>query len=336
MLEEGYPRVMVDSLTSDGVFEYYSRVVARNVEWLWYPYIPFGKITVVEGDPGDGKSSFILQVAAILTTGSRMPDGYQIDQAAPVIYQCREDDLADTIKPRLLAAGAICDRVAYIIDEDNSLTLSDQRIITALEQTGARLLILDPLQAYMAQEGDMNNVGRIRSCLGRLSSIASKYRCAIVLIGHMNKSGGGKSVYRGLGSIDIAAVARSILMISRDADDPDIRYMFPIKSSLAPEGPAIGFRFDRDAGFKWLGICEANVSPDVLPPGNRVGKMPDATELLISMLADGELPSAEVLERMSMNGISERTVYKIKRLLGIESRKKGRVWYWRLQTDGEA
>ena len=125
-------------------------------------------------------------------------------------------------------------------------------------------------------------------------------------------------------------------MITRDPDDPDIRYMFPVKSSLAPEGPAIGFRFDRDAGFKWLGICEGNVSTEVLSLGNRVGKMPDATELLFSMLVDGELPSAEVLERMAMNGVSERTVYKIKRLLGIESRKKGRVWYWRLQTDNEA
>ena len=112
---------MEDDSTEKGVYQYYSDVTAREVEWLWYPYIPYGKITVIEGDPGDGKYSFILQVAARLTRGDAMPDGYQISEPASVVYQCCEDDLADTIKPRLLAAGALCDRVAYIIDDDNSL-----------------------------------------------------------------------------------------------------------------------------------------------------------------------------------------------------------------------
>lgn len=326
---------MADDLTGKSVFQYYSSVTARQVEWLWYPYIPYGKITVIEGDPGDGKSSFILQVAARLTRGEAMPDGYQVSEPASVVYQCCEDDLADTIKPRLLAAGALCDRVAYIVDDDNSLTLCDERITTVLAQTGARLLILDPLQSYLSQEGDMYSVGRIRNSLGRLSMIASKHRCAVVLIGHMSKTNGKKNVYRGLGSIDIAAVARSILMISRDSDDPETRYMFPVKSSLAPEGAAIGFRFDRDTGFKWLGVCEPNVSVDDIPLSGHVGKIHDVSELIANMLADGEMPSAEILERMSMYGVSDRTVYKVKRLLGIVSYRKGRVWYWRLHTESE-
>ena len=326
---------MEDDSTGKDFYQYYSSVTAREVEWLWYPYIPFGKITIIEGDPGDGKSSFILQVAARLTRGDAMPDGYQISEPASVVYQCCEDDLADTIKPRLLAAGALCERVAYIIDDDNSLTFCDERIGTVLSQTGARLLILDPLQSYLSQEGDMYSVGRIRNSLGKLSMIATKYRCAVVLIGHMSKANGRKNVYRGLGSIDIAAVARSILMITRDSDDPDIRYMLPVKSSLAPEGPAIGFRFARDGGFKWLGVCEPNVPPDEIPFSGRVGKIPDVTELIASMLAEGDIPSTDVLERMATYGVSDRTVYKVKRLLGIESYRKGRAWYWRLHTESE-
>lgn len=326
---------MADDLAGRGVYQYYSNIAARKVEWLWYPYIPYGKITLIEGDPGDGKSSFILQVAARLTKGEAMPDGYQTTEPASVVYQCCEDDLADTIKPRLMAAGALCDKVAYIIDDDNSLTFYDERIVTVLTQTGARLLILDPLQSYLSQESDMYSVGRIRNALGKLSMIASKYRCAVVLIGHMNKSNGRKNVYRGLGSIDIAAVARSILMITRDADDPNVRYMLPVKSSLAPEGAAIGFRFDRSAGFKWLGACEPNVPADEVPFVGRVGKIPDVSEILASMLADEELPSTEILERMSVYGVSDRTIYKAKHLLGIESYRKGRVWYWRLHTQSE-
>ena len=146
---------MADDLAGNGVYQYYSSITARDVEWLWYPYIPYGKITLIEGDPGDGKSSFILQVAARLTKGEAMPDGYQTAEPSSVVYQCCEDNLADTIKPRLIAAGALCDKVAYIIDDDNSLTFCDERITTVLAQTGARLLILDPLQSYLSQEGDM-------------------------------------------------------------------------------------------------------------------------------------------------------------------------------------
>ncbi len=196
------------------MYDYYSNVRQRKVDWLWYPYIPYGKLTVLQGDPGDGKSTFILQIAALLSKGFQMPDGYQVEESQSIIYQCSEDDLADTVKPRLIAAGADCARIAFIVDDDERLTLEDERIEKTLAATKARLLIIDPIQAYLTQDYDMQNAIRMRTVLGGLSDLAAKYQCAIVLVGHMNKASGGKDLYRGLGSIDIAAIARSVLMIA--------------------------------------------------------------------------------------------------------------------------
>lgn len=225
----------------DFQYEYFSSVTQQKIEWLWYPYIPYGKLTILQGDPGEGKSTFILNVAALLTRGRDMPDGYKVSGPQRVVYQSAEDNIADTVKPRLVAAMADCDKVAYIVDDEYPLTLEDSRIEKIIEQTGARLFVLDPLQGYLSQDSDLTNAGRMRSQLKRLADIAAKYQCAIVIVGHMNKASGEKNLYRGLGTIDIAAIARSVLMIARDKDNPSIRYMFPVKSSLAPEGAQLLF-----------------------------------------------------------------------------------------------
>ena len=195
-------------------YEYYSTVRPTKVDWLWYPYIPYGKLTVVQGDPGEGKSTFMINIAALVTKGLPMPDGSTLSAPQTVVYQCAEDDVSDTVKPRLEAAGADCNRIAYIVDNAD-LTMEDDRIVRVLKETGARLLILDPIQAFLAQDGDMQSAGRMRSVLGRLAELAGQFNCAIVLIGHLNKGNGGKSLYRGLGTIDIAAIARSVLLIGR-------------------------------------------------------------------------------------------------------------------------
>lgn len=192
---------------NDFQYEYFSSVKQRKVEWLWYPYIPYGKLTILQGDPGEGKSTFMLNIAALLTRGKNMPDGFPVSEPQRVVYQTAEDNLADTVKPRLTAAGADCEMIAYIVDEEDPLTLEDSRIEKILEQTKARLFILDPLQAYLSQDSDMNSAGRMRNQLKKLADIAAKFKCAVVLIGHMNKASGEKNLYRGLGSIDIAAIA---------------------------------------------------------------------------------------------------------------------------------
>lgn len=168
--------------------EYYSQVRARRVEWLRYPYVPYGKLTVIQGDPGEGKSTLILNIAALLSTGKPMPDGSLVESPQTIIYQCAEDSVEDTVKPRLVTAGADCDKIAFIVEDDIALTLTDERIENAIKQTGARLVILDPIQAFIPPDSDMLNATKMRSTMRKLTGVAEKYQCAIVLIGHMNNA----------------------------------------------------------------------------------------------------------------------------------------------------
>ena len=310
-------------------YEFFSSVRQRKVEWLWYPYIPYGKLTILQGDPGEGKSTFMLNIAALLTKGREMPDGYQIHEPQQVVYQTAEDNLADTVKPRLLAAGADCSRIAYIVDEDSPLTLEDSRIEKVIQETKARLFILDPLQAYLSQNSDMFSAGRMRGQLRRLADIAAKYRCAIVIIGHMNKASGEKNLYRGLGSIDIAAIARSVLMISRDRHNPSIRYMFPVKSSLAPEGETIAFTLDQKNGIRWIGQCQ--VDKEQLADGwADDSKKALARRIVFEMLADQDAHSTDIINKLKIMGISERTIHTAKKELGVTSYRKEGAWFWHL------
>lgn len=314
-------------------YEYFSSVRQRKVEWLWYPYIPYGKLTILQGDPGEGKSTFMLNIAALLTKGKAMPDGYPIEGVQQVVYQTAEDNIADTVKPRLIQAGADCNQIAYIVDEESTLTFSDTRINEVLKRTGARLLILDPLQAYVSQGADLFNAGRMRQQMKRLADMAAEYKCAIVIIGHMNKANGEKSLYRGLGSIDIAAIARSVLMISKDKVDPALRYMYPIKASLAPLGKPIAFRIDSKRGVQWL--CDDEVDrrriSDVMASENKTTL---CRRVLYEVLSEQDLPSKDIINKLRYMGISDRTANTVKKDLGISSYRKNGTWYWHMDYQG--
>lgn len=316
-------------------YEYFSAVTQRKVEWLWYPYIPYGKLTILQGDPGEGKSTFMLNIAALLTKGKKMPDGFHVAEPQRVVYQTAEDNLADTVKPRLVTAGADCSRIAYIVDEDRPLTLEDDRIEKVIRQTNARLFILDPLQAYLSQDSDMFSAGRMRQQLKRLADIAAKYKCAIVVIGHMNKASGEKKLYRGLGSIDIAAIARSVLMISRDKNNSSIRYMFSVKSSLAPEGSTIAFSFDQKTGLRWIGRHQVDKT-QITDCDIADSKKALARRIVFEMLCEQDIYSRDILNKLKLMGISERTINTAKKEIGITSYRKDGVWFWHLNDQSDA
>ena len=120
-------------------------VEVQQIKWLWYPYIPFGKITVIQGDPGDGKTTVVLAIASAVTTGTPLPESDTVIGPVNVIFQTAEDGLGDTVKPRLLQAGADCERVLVIDESERELSLSDERIEQAITLTDAKLFILDPL-----------------------------------------------------------------------------------------------------------------------------------------------------------------------------------------------
>ena len=228
-----------------------SEVDTQTVEWLWEPYIPFGKVTIVQGNPGEGKTTFALRLAAACTNRKPFPH-MAVHEPFNVIYQTAEDGLGDTIKPRLMEAEADLDRILVIDESKQGLSLSDERIERAIRQTGARLIILDPIQAYVGEKTDMNKANEIRPMFRRLAEIAERTGCAVILIGHLNKAAGGQSAYRGLGSIDFRAAARSVLLIGRVKREPNVRVIVHDKSSLAAEGKPIAFCLDPETGFSWI------------------------------------------------------------------------------------
>ena len=200
-------------------------VAVEEIEWLWYPYIPFGKLTIIHGDPGEGKTTLILQLAALLSRGDKLPCDDTEREPISIIYQTAEDGLGDTIKPRLLSGNADCTRIKVIDESEVPLTMLDTRVEQAIQETGARMIILDPMQAYLGEKVDMNRANEVRSILSQLGRIAEKYKCAIILVGHLNKMQGTKANYRGLGSVDFQATARSVLVVGRVKDSPETRVM---------------------------------------------------------------------------------------------------------------
>ena len=312
-----------------------SEVDTQTVEWLWKPYIPFGKVTIIQGNPGEGKTTLALCLCAACTNRKPFP---LMPEHEPfnVIYQTAEDGLGDTVKPRLMEAEADLDRVLVIDESKQEPSLSDERIEKAIRQNGARLIILDPIQAYVGEKTDMNKANEIRPIFRRLAEVAERTACAVILIGHLNKAAGGQSAYRGLGSIDFRAAARSVLLIGRVKREPNIRVIVHDKSSLAPEGKPMAFCLDPETGFEWVG--EYDITADELlsgAGGNTATKTEQAETLILDLLADeNEMTSEEVMKAAAEVGISERTLKTARRNLEtrIEVKRRGNQWYYRLKS----
>ena len=309
-------------------------VPVEEVEWLWYPYIPFGKLTIIHGDGGEGKTTLILQLAALLSRGEKLPCDSTEREPIKVIYQTAEDGLGDTIKPRLLADNADCSQIKVIDESEATLTMLDERIEKAIVETGARALILDPVQAYIGAKVDMNRANEVRAILSQLGRIAGQYRCAIILVGHLNKVQGNKSNYRGLGSIDFQATARSVLIVGRLKDNPQIRVMVQDKSSLAPEGEPIAFELDKENGFRWLGHYDISVD-DLLSGIPKEKKSEQAENLILEYLSQGKYPQQALLKKAQAIGISKRVLDEAKKELNVRSLKEGSQWYWEIPEKTE-
>ena len=269
----------------------------------------------------------------MLSKGEKLPESKRVSEPINIIYQTAEDGLADTVKPRLEAAKADSKRI-MVIDETNiELSMTDIRLETAISQTNAKMVILDPLQAYIGASVDMHRANEIRPVMKHLADVAQKYQCAIVLIGHMNKSINMKSSYRGLGSIDIPASARSVLLVGRIKDNPTIRVMAQIKSSLAHEGDPIAFELNKETGFKFIGKYDISVD-DLINGTSTVSKVKQAETLIMDILSDGNAkPQKQLQQQAKFRNISERTLNEAKKNLGVQSFRSNNVWYWKVSQD---
>ena len=307
-----------------------SEIQSQEVAWLWFPFIPYGKLTIVQGDPGDGKTTLVLNIAAKLSKGEGLDSKMKLTEPLNVIYQSAEDGLADTVKPRLEAAGANCENISVIDESIKSLSMIDERLEEAVIRTKAKLLILDPIQAYLGGGMDMNRANEARDMTKRLSLLAEKYKCAILLIGHMNKAGGNKAAYRGMGSIDFFAVARSVLLVGRIEGEPDLRAVVQIKNNLAAFGHSKAFRLT-ETGFEWIGDYEITADEVLGGIAPKVNKLEQAKKLLRELAETStSVQSSEIFDMAEDLNISKRTLENAKKELGIKARRIGNSWYWDL------
>ena len=329
-----------------------SDVEPQDVAWLWHPYIPLGKLTLLEGDPGLGKTFISLTLAAAITRGWPLlsQTGAPGDDLEPadVLYMSAEDGLADTLRPRLDAADADVSRVhaltGFQVGEGDeaimgAVNLGDIPVLEqALEQTKAKLVIIDPLQAFLGAGVDMHRANEVRPLLSALGNLAEKYSCAVVCIRHLNKAVGGKALYAGLGSIDFAAAARSVLQVGEHEGE---RLLAHVKSSLAPQGKSIRYEL-RDGSLYWLGISD--VTAEELRVPQKVEAEGSTLEAAVTFLQDfldnGPQPANITFKAAKQEGISERTLKRAKSQLEVKSQRASAgnagegQWLWSLPSSG--
>lgn len=307
-----------------------SEIQSKEVAWLWYPFIPYGKLTIIQGDPGDGKTTLVLNIAAKLSKGEGLDSDMKLTEPLTVIYQSAEDGLADTVKPRLEAAGADCENISVIDESRKSLSMIDERLEEAIIRTKAKLLILDPIQAYLGGSMDMNRANEARDMTKKLAALAEKYQCAIVLVGHMNKAAGNKAAYRGMGSIDFFAVARSVLLVGRVEGEENIRAVVQIKNNLAGFGHPKAFQLSED-GFLWLGDYEITADEVLGGIAPKVNKLEQAKRLLRKLAeTNNAIQSNEIFNLAEEQNISRRTLENAKKELGVRAKRINNSWYWEL------
>lgn len=330
-------------------------VEPESIDWLWPGKIARGKLTVLAGDPGLGKSFVTLDIAARLTCGLPWPDapGKPIEPGGVVLLGA-EDGIADTIRPRLDAAGADVNRIVAIkaIHSENAkgkkadrtfdLT-SDIRALEAAIQAveDCKLVIIDPISAYLGGTDSHKN-GEIRGLLAPLANLADKQGLAILAVTHLNKNAGGAAIYRTMGSIAFTAAARAAWIVTKDNDDPERRLLLPAKNNLAIDTGGLAYRLQTIEGHEHPVVewepdaVSMNIDEVFSQQGaKRCNKAFEEARLwLLDALGSGPIPAGDIKKQAQRDGIAQRTLDRAKDALGIRSHKLGfggdGHWVWEL------
>lgn len=315
-----------------------SDVESKTTEWLWYPYIPLGKITLMTADPGTGKTFLALYLAAQVSTGRPFYGEGNYTAGQNVVYQTAEDGIADTIKPRLEPMRPNFENIFIYNEESESLSLSSDRVEKIMQDLHPALMIFDPLQAYLGADVDMHRANEVRPVLGRIGHLAEKYNCAVVFIMHNSKMSQNSALHRALGSIDIPAVARSMLILGKDSENSNRKIICHEKSSLAPNGKSIAFEIDvSKGGVLFCGYSDLKAD-DILNmrsgARNKASVRKDeVTEKLIELFGEKDyIKFKNVEELYEKLDCKKSTLYSAKKDLEIQSYVSGysqnKCTYW--------
>jgi hypothetical protein len=323
-------------------------VEAKEVEWLWKPYLPIGMLAILNGDPGAGKTFIALAIAAAITVG-KVPYTGEPRVPSHVLYLSVENSPEYVVRPRFDSLGGDPSRFhilrgSIIGDgeraERGSVRLSDVSLLgDALLRTEARFVIVDPLQSYLGADVDAHRSNETRPVMDGLSRLAEEHICGILLVRHLGKAQTGRAIHRGLGSIDLSAAVRTELLAGCSPDDRAQRALVQEKSSLGQFGPSLGYIIEADGTFRWTGESELTAAALLAPESNdeETGAMAEAKDFLSSALAQGARPAKDVEAEARQEGISERTLKRAKKVLGVQSRKSGMSdgWEWSLPEGGQ-
>lgn len=337
MIEGGRDRARVVNLAG---------VEAQETRWLWRPYIPLDCITILEGDPKTGKTWAALAITAAITRGYPLPgeDGKPVARMpGNVLYLTAEDSLSMTLRPRLEKGNADLSRVNVLegkISADGKtvvpVTMQDLDILAqTLERYRPVLVVIDPMAAFLGTNVNANRFEQVRPVLAGVTRLAEVYGCAVLLIRHLSKGPKDRAIYKGQGSIDFTAAARSVLMVGKDPNIPGQRVMVHNLCNVAKEGPAQSFVITDEGALEWAGVTDitgdelvAPVMVDVEERGSRA----EAKEFLLKALANGRQLATDMEEARKAHDIADRTLKRARQDLNIQVYRDGKAWYWELPT----
>ncbi len=336
----------------------FSLMERDEVRWLWEGRIPLGNITVLDGDPGLGKSVFSIDLAARVTIARAFPDGspcgVEADGAGIVMLNA-EDSFSNTVGPRFDAAGGDSDRAVWLSEIPEEVGSEYNRPVSlpediailegAIERVAARLVIVDPFMAFLSSYTNAHKDQDIRHVLARLKSLAERTGAAVLLVRHLNKMPGGNPLYRGGGSIGIIGAARSGLIVAQDPDDPDgkKRVLASSKQNLSEPMPSLVFAVASSlvngaARVEWHGGSSLDATELMRAPLEEEEKsaLEEALEFLKDELSDGPMAAKQIKLNAKREGVSERTLNRAKARLKIRSTKEAYGWTWTMpQASGD-
>jgi putative DNA primase/helicase len=321
-----------------------STVAPEEVDYLWPGRIPRGKLTIIMGNPGEGKSYLTLDMAARITTGKAWPDGGQAPLGKVILFSA-EDGIADTIRPRVDALGGDPANV-LVMQKDQALSLKKDlvRIEGAVSETKPLLVVIDPVSAYMGGIDPFKDT-EVRSVLAPLAAMAEKYRIAIVVVMHLTKDAQKQLIYRAPGSIAFVGQARAVFVVLRDPEDTSTeyrRYFAPGKFNIGAVPNPLAFRILADKRLVWES-APPGLDVEAILRGAGVdgdsGELHRAAEFLQELLKDGPVLSEEVEKTAKDQSISRSTLKRAKTKLGVRARRLGGVggkgaWVWELPAKG--